>query len=212
MKTKQCSRCCLILPIDNFGIRSDRPSGVRSECKNCTKTRYKQWVDDNPEYRQQYYKENKERHYQKNKEWKNANKEKINARRRELRATPEAKMKSKEYKERTKDRDQQYRDNRKHVKKDYALKSNYGISLEEYNLMNQQQGDVCAICKQPETAMWRGRLTRLAVDHDHNTGVVRSLLCSRCNRALGSFDDDPVLLRAAADYLEYHRSLGPIEI
>ncbi len=48
---------------------------------------------------------------------------------------------------------------------------------------------------------------RLAIDHDHKTGQVRSLLCKKCNGVLGLVDDDPALLRAAADYIERHRKL-----
>lgn len=60
------------------------------------------------------------------------------------------------------------------------------------------QGGVCAICEQPEPKK------RLAVDHDHTTGAVRALLCSKCNVALGLMSDDPARLRVAAHYLETH--------
>lgn len=79
----------------------------------------------------------------------------------------------------------------------HDLKKNFGISVEQYDEMLIRQNGVCAICKTPCKS---GR--RLAVDHDHKTGQVRSLLCSNCNRGLGCFQDNPDLLREAAQYLE----------
>jgi hypothetical protein len=64
------------------------------------------------------------------------------------------------------------------------------------------QHDVCAICHEPETVEKYGRVQPLSVDHDHVTGQVRRLLCNSCNRGIGYFRDNPVLLRAAAEYLE----------
>lgn len=80
------------------------------------------------------------------------------------------------------------------------IRSAYGITLDKYDEMLEAQGGVCAICGQPCRT---GRA--LAVDHDHTTGDVRSLLCANCNNGLGRFGDDPSLLRIAADYLEAHR-------
>ena len=77
----------------------------------------------------------------------------------------------------------------------------FGITLEEYERMLAEQGGVCAVCHQPENV---AREQALAVDHDHVSGKVRALLCNRCNRAIGFFRDDPVALRAAAEYLENH--------
>lgn len=82
------------------------------------------------------------------------------------------------------------------------LRRVYGISLEQYQEMLENQGRVCAICGQPETNAPRGTVASLAVDHDHDTGAIRGLLCSNCNRAIGLMRDNPELLRAAADYLE----------
>jgi hypothetical protein len=77
-----------------------------------------------------------------------------------------------------------------------------GVSIDKYDEVFEQQDGNCAICRQPETAMLKGKLKRLAVDHDHVTGVVRGLLCARCNRALGGFRDDAQLLQRAISYLE----------
>lgn len=89
----------------------------------------------------------------------------------------------------------------------WSLKKEYGLSVEEYDAMLAQQGGVCAICGQDEPNKHgrTGTRFRLSVDHDHETGAVRSLLCQKCNRAIGLFDDDPERLQAAVDYLLRHR-------
>ena len=80
----------------------------------------------------------------------------------------------------------------------------YGLSIEDYNALLEAQGGLCAICGQAET-MKRGGVTwDLSVDHDHDTGVVRGLLCIACNHGLGRFRDDPRLLEAAIAYLRRH--------
>ena len=82
-------------------------------------------------------------------------------------------------------------------------KEKYGLSIEAYNLLWCLQRGKCAICGNPETNKSNiGKERRLAVDHDHETGEVRSLLCNDCNIALGKLKDDPLLLSAAKDYLE----------
>lgn len=82
----------------------------------------------------------------------------------------------------------------------------YGISVDKYLRMMEEQGGLCAVCGAEESALRFGKTTSLAVDHDHETGVVRGLLCGKCNAALGMMDDNPELLRAAADYLDQHNS------
>ena len=62
--------------------------------------------------------------------------------------------------------------------------------------MLAEQGGLCAIC---------GVAPAAHVDHDHETGAVRALLCFNCNGGLGQFKDDPAVLRAAAGYVEEHR-------
>jgi len=69
--------------------------------------------------------------------------------------------------------------------------------MQDYEDMFVRQGGVCALCYEPcETGK------RLAVDHDHTTGRIRSLLCSGCNTGLGKFRESQELLRNAADYLD----------
>jgi len=73
----------------------------------------------------------------------------------------------------------------------------YGLSLEAFRAILERQGNACAICKRSGV--------RLYIDHCHDTRMVRRLLCGKCNTGLGFFGDDPVRLRAAADYLEMAR-------
>jgi Autographiviridae endonuclease VII len=80
------------------------------------------------------------------------------------------------------------------------LKHKFGISLEEYNALINAQNGVCAICKKPET-VWPS----LPIDHDHKTGKVRGLLCTKCNLGLGSFRDNIESLEAAIAYLKRYK-------
>lgn len=84
----------------------------------------------------------------------------------------------------------------------------YGITPEIYISMLKFQNHVCEICHKGEKIIngKSGKIRDMAIDHCHTTGKVRSLLCSSCNTAIGSFKDSPELLRKAADYLERHTS------
>lgn len=81
----------------------------------------------------------------------------------------------------------------------------FGLTLESYDILLESQGGVCAVCQRPERKARLGVVMAIAVDHDHDSGVVRGLLCNACNLGLGKFEDDPARLRAAADYLEANR-------
>lgn len=78
-------------------------------------------------------------------------------------------------------------------RQDYKRK--FGITVEEYDQMLEDQDGVCWICQ--------GRQEKflLAVDHDEHTGKVRGLLCMNCNTGIGHFRHDPDLLARAIDYL-----------
>ena len=75
------------------------------------------------------------------------------------------------------------------------LKTLFNISTQEYDKILKQQNGRCAIC------LTLPGKTRLAVDHDHRTGLVRGLLCWHCNSALGKFNDSLVRVQRAADYV-----------
>lgn len=92
-------------------------------------------------------------------------------------------------------RRQRYQDN-PDAKREYQLAHKFGITLDEYRTRLEAQGGVCAICHNTCSS---GR--SLAVDHDHETGKVRGLLCGVCNRGLGNFADSVQNLRNAVAYL-----------
>jgi hypothetical protein len=96
-------------------------------------------------------------------------------------------------------------ENRKRYK-GYTLKRDFGITLIQYEKMLNEQGGLCKLCNRPETAKHQsGHTKELAVDHDHVTKNIRGLLCWVCNTGIGKLQDDPVLLRKAANYIEKHR-------
>ncbi|EAB7165606.1 hypothetical protein DU811_16680 [Salmonella enterica subsp. enterica] len=82
------------------------------------------------------------------------------------------------------------------------LRRNYGITLAEYKELSAKQNHVCAICHCAETRIIKGSITSLCVDHCHQSGKVRGLLCANCNRAIGLIKDNTSLLQNAINYLE----------
>lgn len=79
--------------------------------------------------------------------------------------------------------------------RDRRLRDLFNINEDEYDHILEYQQGVCFICKQPP------KKRKLAVDHEHKTGLVRGLLCWGCNAALGKLKDDIELLQNAAAYL-----------
>jgi hypothetical protein len=87
----------------------------------------------------------------------------------------------------------------------------HDVSLKEYDRMFVEQGGVCYVCKQPETAKSRTGIVRpLAIDHDHETGEIRSLLCHVCNVALGFIEKDPERTRMLIEYKEEMGKREPV--
>lgn len=85
----------------------------------------------------------------------------------------------------------------------YNLKSRYGITPEDYYEMYEEQQGLCGIC---------GEAKSLVVDHDHDTGDVRGLICQNCNLGIGQLKDSLVLLCQSIKYLLnppfYEKTLG----
>lgn len=84
--------------------------------------------------------------------------------------------------------------------RNFLLKLRYGISEAEFEKLVRKQGGTCAICRK------RGAKH---VDHDHDSGEVRAVLCFYCNRGLGKFREDRGLIRRARRYLDSARGTRP---
>ena len=108
------------------------------------------------------------------KRWQQANPERVNATQRSRRAKPEVKLQARAA----------------------HLMRKYGMTIERYDAMLEEQGSGCFICSRPP----REDIS-LHVDHDHATGKVRGILCFCCNNALADFQENPALLAKAAGYL-----------
>jgi hypothetical protein len=114
----------------------------------------------------------------------------------------EAVARVKEWREKNADRFRAYqaeyraRPERKRAMRDLYYQRTFGISADDFDAMLEAQGGGCAICgERPD------REASLHVDHCHDTGRIRGILCLNCNQGLGKFDHDPELLQRAADYL-----------
>jgi hypothetical protein len=120
------------------------------------------------------YLANSEREIARVKQWQQANPDRVRATQRKRRSRPGSKL----------------------ADRVLHLKRKYGMTLRQYEEMLEAQEGRCAICEEPPRAD-----ISLHIDHDHATGVVRGLLCFKCNNALGDFADDGDRLIRAANYL-----------
>lgn len=81
--------------------------------------------------------------------------------------------------------------------KDSCLRNDFGITLEEYNKMFEEQGGCCKICCKHQSEQKRA----LAVDHCHSSGKIRGLLCNNCNKGIGNLQDNLEILSRAFEYV-----------
>lgn len=180
---KPCPKCGETSVAEFYKDRTTA-SGLSTYCKSCKKAKEKLYSFNNKEAvstrKKGYYANNREEITEKNKAFYHENQPAIRERRKEIRLS---------------NLDRSRNENLKH---------NFGISLEQYNQMLEAQGGLCAVCGKPETARSnRGdRAKLLSVDHDHATGAIRGLLCSKCNTALGLMNDNTSLFEKAIEYLK----------
>lgn len=85
------------------------------------------------------------------------------------------------------------------------LRRQYGLTPEQHDEMFAAQDGRCALCGEAADPNGVRAASRLHVDHDHETGKVRALLCNHCNRGIGAFRDDPELMQRASLYVFRHR-------
>ena len=201
---KSCSRCSQSKPIGEFHKSSEAKCGRASQCKKCDNARRTEW------YRKKSVELGKSPQI-------------YTLLAKELRAIgmkqcPKCKEKKKiesfyeytdsgkrasycivctsEY-QKTLPKNKPTEARRKQNRNNLLLRK-YKVTLEDYERMLQEQDGKCAICE--EVNFDRS----LAVDHDHVTGAVRQLLCSKCNIAIGFLRENPRIARNVATYLERH--------
>lgn len=118
--------------------------------------------------------------------------------------------KASECKSCSKARQKAYYDANPDARKQYTiktrLKTHYGITPEDRARMLEEAEHKCQICKDdiylPDTS---NKNSNANIDHCHDTGRVRGVLCGPCNRALGLFKDNPAIIMAAHSYLSLHK-------
>lgn len=94
------------------------------------------------------------------------------------------------------------KENDAELAKDQHLNLQYNTNLDEYMEMLIEQKGLCVICSQPETVIMNGEVKDLAVDHCHETGKIRGLLCNSCNDALGHLFEDPRRIKSLMKYVK----------
>lgn len=181
MDGKICTRCKLFLPREDFALSRTTTTGLQYRCRKCCKESEVERRDKDPDLF-------KERRRQYCRAWRANNPEKqLAASRRWIAANKE---KIRNYESQTQHRRSMNRKLRE-----------YGVTVEMYAKMLESQGGGCAICCRKHEE----RRT-LNIDHCHETGEIRGLLCGPCNKALGAFGDNVDGIRKAMRYVEAART------
>lgn len=182
--TKTCSNCELVkLAPAEFNINRSRPDGLSSWCRACNTARYERIKSQS----------------------KTPPSEKPCSVCQQVKKTDAFSKSSRA----VSGLFSQCRDCRKKTRKNgapkrkHALFHNYRMRPGDYEAMLEKQNGVCAICGSSDVANVSRK--HFHIDHCHKTGVVRGLLCGRCNVMLGMSKDSPKVLLKAALYLEIPR-------
>ena len=185
------------------------PEGQKIYNKQYREKNKEKIAEKRKEYSKKHYRKHKEAINKRHKENYNKSKNKINIKQKKRRdnLTEEQIILKRDYQKNW------YKNNLDKIKKDSfnpikiqirknrELIRDFNITLEEYNQLLLSQNGVCAICGEPETSTNRGKIKCLSVDHDHETGKIRGLLCQKCNQGLGNFKDSLELIEKTKQYL-----------
>ena len=212
--SKKCADCREIKSAVCFSNNSRSKDRLYSYCKDCASSRYKKWHSENRDDRLEYLKTYREYgvdrslvacvycekafiptrinnihcSYECSRDYKYEN-----SKEEYLDKSAERYYKNRES---ILERHRKYYEGDKRRFKSYELKR-YGITIEDYERLLIDQQFKCAICN---VSLDGGKDTHM--DHSHDTGFPRGILCRACNWGIGQFKDDPDLLRKAADYIE----------
>jgi hypothetical protein len=205
---KTCNACKAAKPLDEFHKSAKSPDGRQYRCKECSNAASRQYSKDNPEAKRKAMQK-----YGQTDKYKGTRKARREGPRREriLEQKREswyrdhesnlgklrARQLDPEFRRKQRERYERWRKNDPRGLQRLQMKNLYGLDLAQWDRMVIRQLGRCAVCEQP--------CRDLHVDHDHETGKIRALLCHKCNRGIGLFNDDPERLRAAARYVTKHR-------
>ncbi len=162
-----------LLPTTSFDKNKKRKDGLCCWCKDCVTKYHRRW-----------YLNNREKLLKLQKIWRDTHKE-------------EKKRRSKQYSE-------THMEEKRKRGRIYNLIKIHGLTDEEYNKMFDEQHGLCAICNKLETRVDKitSKICKLAVDHNHETGKIRGLLCGKCNRSLGVIEPN---IDTTIEYLEKYK-------
>jgi len=173
----KCSKCHEEKPASDFYARKESSTGYRKDCKVCCNQRASQ-------YGKRYYQKNKQKIAAKAKTFREENPEVM--------------------------RERYDRHKEKHPmgNRTAQWKYRYGISLDEVQTKFESQGGRCACCEEeiPHYTEFKGKNHLFHIDHNHDTGKIRGLLCTKCNTGLGLFNEDIDLIKSAIAYLEKYNA------
>lgn len=175
-----CSACKGEFPTSSFHKATKTTRGYQYKCKACTSL-----IDTNltPERRATKLKNLEQ--------WRIANPGKKKEQKRRH---------YEKHKDRIDQRAKDWYENNKERHINNALLRKYGVTLDQYNLLRAQQDFRCAVCDAHETDIGK----QMFVDHDHVTGKIRKLLCTKCNVGIGMLQDNPDIMERAAKYIRDH--------
>lgn len=200
MEEKACKRCKIVKPLSEFYKAKGCKDGTRHECRKCLTELSCLSQSTRSEQRKEYMKE-----------YKKANEAK-------WRKTPEQKAKRNAARNKKYAENEEYRDKIKdnvksHSEKNPALKKRqrlrkYGMTINEFESILKSQDGKCAICGYSDLSK---KNFFPMVDHCHDQGHVRGLLCGECNFGLSKFKDNIELLQNAIKYLQERGSNGKMD-
>lgn len=185
---KKCNKCSLEKFPEEFYQRAKSSDGLSYSCKSCEK---------------QYRIDNKNRISDRNKMYRKNNKDKLNMYSKIWRL--ENKDRIKEYQKKWEldnkqilsEQSKKYYENHKEQYRRSHMRRFYGITLEEFNKILDKQDNKCKICK---NNFKNSKDTH--IDHCHETGKIRDLLCADCNKMIGTAKENVEILKEAIKYLE----------
>ena len=173
-----CSACKGAFPTSSFHKATKTTRGYQYKCKVCVS------VDDKSESRKAYQRV-------KVAQWRESNPDKRKEQKRRH---------YEKHKDKIDQRAKDWYENNKERHVHNALLRKYGVTLDQYNLLRAQQDFRCAVCNDHEADVGK----KMFVDHDHVTGKIRKLLCTKCNVGIGMLRDSPDIMERAAKYIRDH--------